>query len=135
MVLYKRISNDTTYENHPYTKLISSYAFINYTSLTSVIMHDNVVWKSGGAFGGCSSLASIVLSGGVTYIVSSAFRECSNLSYVYYKGTSAEWENITIESNYNNSLINAPRYYYSETTPTGEGNYWHYVAGVPTIWE
>lgn len=34
-------------------------------------------------------------------------------------------------------LIDATRYYYSQTEPAldDEGNYWHYVDGVITIWE
>ncbi len=34
----------------------------------------------------------------------------------------------------NSNLTSATRYYYSETTPTEAGNYWHYVDGVPTPW-
>jgi hypothetical protein len=25
-------------------------------------------------------------------------------------------------------------YHYSESQPTTDGNYWHYVNGTPTIW-
>lgn len=25
-------------------------------------------------------------------------------------------------------------YYYSETFPTTEGNFWHYIDGEPTVW-
>ena len=28
-----------------------------------------------------------------------------------------------------------PRYMYSETAPTRDGNYWHYVNGRRVIWE
>ena len=35
----------------------------------------------------------------------------------------------------NGKELQKRRYYYSETAPTDSGNYWHYVNGVPTIWE
>jgi hypothetical protein len=44
---------------------------------------------------------------------------------VYYKGTASEWAEISVGS-YNDSLTYATRYYYSDTEPTSEGNYWHY---------
>ena len=61
----------------------------------------------------------------VTFIGNSAFYNCSSLKEVYYKGDAEGWKNITISySNYD--LTNATRYYYSESQPTEEGNFWHY---------
>lgn len=34
----------------------------------------------------------------------------------------------------NNVLNAATKYFYSESEPTEEGNFWHYVDGEPTIW-
>ena len=64
----------------------------------------------------------------MTSIGNCAFRDCSKLKTVYYKGTAEEWEKIEIDNeyNYNDPLINATVYYYSETKPSEEGNYWHY---------
>ena len=62
-----------------------------------------------------------------------AFKNCENLTAVYYQGTEAEWALINIERK-NDSLLAATRYYYSEAEPTVEGNFWHYVDGVPTVW-
>jgi hypothetical protein len=57
-----------------------------------------------------------------------AFYACDNLTTVYYKGTAADWAEIVIVNvnNYNGKVINATRYYYSETQPMGQGYYWHY---------
>jgi hypothetical protein len=53
---------------------------------------------------------------------------------VYYKGTASEWTEISIGSN-NSKLINATRYYYSESEPTTTGNFWHYdTDGNPVAW-
>lgn len=56
------------------------------------------------------------------------------LNAVYYEGTAEEWRSISIDSWANDRLIKAPKFYYSDTEPTEEGNYWRYVDGVPTVW-
>ena len=86
------------------------------------------------AFYNCSSLTSVVIGGSVTSIGDWAFVACSSLTSVYYQGTASEWSAISIASNLNYDLTNATRYYYSETEPTEEGNYWHYVDGEVTVW-
>ena len=57
----------------------------------------------------------------------------------YYCGTQADWENVDIynsESEYMPGIHGTIKlYFYSETAPTGEGRYWHYVDGKPAIWE
>ncbi|MBE6596970.1 MAG: hypothetical protein E7641_04785, partial [Ruminococcaceae bacterium] len=84
----------------------------------------------------CDYLTGIVISGSVTNIGENAFYYCSALDAVYYCGTSEEWlallENI---ENGNTDFTSATLYYYSETEPEEEGNYWHYVDGVATVWE
>jgi hypothetical protein len=61
---------------------------------------------------------------------------CTSLTDVYFAGSEDVWNAISIDSNNpgNQELLSATRYYYSETAPTTEGNFWHYVDGVPTIW-
>ena len=79
------------------------------------------------------SLKKIVIPENVSKIVGQAFLNCP-LEEVYYRGTEEEWANIEIIEFNNETLLSAERYYYSETEPTEEGNYWHYVDGVPTKW-
>ena len=113
---------------------IGNFAFYGCIGLESITIPDSVTYIGFGAFYSCSGLESITIPDSVTYIGSSAFEGCSGLETVYYKGTAAEWNKISIDNNGN--LTSATRYYYSETKPTESGNYWHYDAdGVtPVIW-
>ena len=61
------------------------------------------------------------------------FYDCSGLTSIYYAGTVEDWAEISIDS-INSHLINAARYYYSETAPTTPGNYRRYVNGEVTVW-
>ena len=71
----------------------------------------------------------------MTSIDSLAFYMCDNLTTVYYTGTPENWKNIIIDAS-NPELFHATRYYYSEKQPTDiTYQYWHYVDGVPTVWE
>lgn len=103
---------------------ISGNAFAGCKNLTSVTIPDGVQWLLSKTFSNCSSLKSIVLPKSLTSIDSETFYDCTELTTVYYQGTVSEWK-ISIGS-YNGNLKNATRYYYSETQPTTEGNYWHY---------
>ncbi len=112
---------------------IGDYTFSGCESLTSVVIPDGATSIGEYAFSYCYRLTSIVIPDSVTTIDDFAFYNCSSLTSVYYTGTSEEWLAISIGSS-NKELIHATIYYYSESQPTEEGNYWHYVDGVPTVW-
>ncbi len=104
--------------------------------MTSVTIGNSVTSIGSSAFSGCSSLTSVTIGNSVTSIGSDAFSGCSQLNKVYYKGTSAEWNKITIDSANNGNLINATRYYYSEEKPTDTTNkYWRYADDGVTVVE
>ena len=122
-------------------KTIPSYAFSGLSGLTSLIIPDSVTYIGERAFD-CRNLTSIVIGKSVTTIGNSAFYNCGGL-IVYYKGSAEEWNNITIASD-NTNLVDATRYYYSESAPSlnedgteYDGNYWLYdTDGVtPVIWK
>ena len=112
---------------------IGSWVFEGCINLTSITIPDSVTSIGESAFHWCTGLTSITIPDSVTSIGSRAFGYCTNLTSVYYTGTAEEWSQIDIDF-YNDKLTDATIYYYSETQPTAEGNYWHYVNGVATPW-
>ena len=115
-------------------KKIGNFAFDNYLNLSSVTIPNSVTSIGDYAFNWCYNLTDVTIADSVTSIGEWAFELCGSLTNVFYEGTAAEWNKITID-NYNTDLTNATRYYYSESEPTEAGNFWHYVDGVPTKWE
>ena len=82
-----------------------------------------------------AGLESVVIGENVTSIRHNAFHNCTNLANVYCKGTDEDWANIEM-GDYNSDLTSATVYYYSETEPTEEGNFWHYDEnGEIAVWE
>ena len=94
---------------------IESYTFYECFHLESVVIHYN---------------EDISLR----IIDSYAFYNSNYLDKVFFGGNESDWSKIQIEKN-NDNLLNANRYYYSEDEPAEAGNYWHYVDGIPTIWD
>ena len=68
-------------------------------------------------------------------VESDAFAKCKNIKRIYFKGTASEWGRV--RPSYA-EIATATVYFYVEQqsdVPTDGGKYWHYVFGVPTIWE
>ena len=104
---------------------IGDYAFLRCDSLTSITIPNGVTSIGRSTFSECSSLTSIVIPDSVTTIGEEAFEDCTSLTSIYYTGTEAQWNNISIGSN-NSPLTNATRYYYSDCIHDGESNHWRY---------
>ena len=128
-------------------------------NLETILIPSSVISIGEQVFAGCDNLENIKFEEGsqLRRIGNSAFKNCikltsieiplsvktidpyvfssSSLTTVYYTGTEDEWNNINI-SEYGNDVSETINiYYFSETEPIEEGNYWHYDAdGNPVVW-
>ena len=135
LVQYAKGKEDTSFTIPDSVEFIGDSAFYYCHSLTSVTIPDSVTTIGSHAFLTCSSLTSVTIPDSVTSIGLQAFDGCDSLRNVYYGGTTTEWKNISISS-LNDLLKNATRYYYSETEPTTEGDFWHWgESGEVVAWE
>ncbi len=133
---------------------IEASAFRGCVALKSITLPEKITKIEPRTFEGCISLKTIRIPDSVNLIVGNAFSKAAlesivlpqnirinsaafvlcTLKEVYYCGTEEQWGNNDISKGDNGGLFSATRYYYSETEPTEQGNYWHYVDGVPTKW-
>lgn len=77
------------------------------------------------AFSGSKTLTIVHLPNSVTSIGKYAFSDCKSLKNVYYRGTQAQWNEVSV-GNRNTPLGKETIYFYSEELPSGEGSFWHY---------
>jgi hypothetical protein len=91
-------------------KKIEDNAFNNCTSLITITLAKNLEEIGVNAFYYCQSLTTVSLSNTVKTIADGAFNASSKITTVYYYGTSAEWDLISIGS-LNTYLKNATRIY------------------------
>ena len=68
----------------------------------------------------------------ITKIKKNVFKDIS-ISKVYFLGTEAEFNTITVEEG-NDSFEAATKYFYSESAPTEEGNFFHFVNGEVVVY-
>ena len=97
---------------------IGDSAFFYCPRLTSVTIPNSVTSIGSSAFYGCTNLTNITIPDSVTKIGLSAFDYCTILKDVYYTGTKAEWDKISIDI-FNDCLTNATIHYDSvDKNPT-----------------
>lgn len=89
----------------------------------------------GGAFSSCYKLKKIIIPKSVEFIGNGVFRTCTSLESVFYEGKLEDWIAILDKGISNDSFSDATIYFYSESEPTEEGSFWHYVDGKATPWE
>ena len=114
------------------TTSIGYFSFRNCTGLTSIIIPSSVISIDMQAFEGCTSLEWVVLSP-LDYIGTNVFSDCSALQTVYFYGTYNQYSSINIAIK-NDVLFHTTIAFYSKISPTDESVCWHYVDGVPTLW-
>ena len=104
---------------------IDNGTFYACSSLETVTIPEGVVRIGVSAFAYCSSLKTIVLPKSVTVIENYAFMKCNAIEAVYYLGSAEEYAAISV--GISNKSIEEKVYFYLETEPASEGNFWHYV--------
>ena len=115
---------------------IGQYAFGNCLELEHVIINEGVAWLSVSAFNGCAKLVDIIIPSSTETIASGAFTGCVELKNVFYNGTVTQWDEVDIS--FHNEYLNAATlYFYTESEPIVNGNYWHFDidAQTPLIWK
>jgi hypothetical protein len=85
---------------------IGLYTFSSCSSLVELVIPSKVTSIDAYAFSGCTSLKSVTIPVGITEIPSDVFDRCESLSDVYYSGTKAQWNQITVDV-YNDPLLAA----------------------------
>ena len=70
--------------------------FASNDDVENLVIPNTVVEIGVSAFEGCTSLKSITIPDSVTNICADAFFGCQNLEDVYFTGTKAQWDAITI---------------------------------------
>jgi len=90
-------------------KNIYSNAFEGCSSLQSIELPP-LKTISSNSFKDCYRLQDVIIPDTVTKIISDAFMNCYSLTNVYYKGSEADWQNITIYEN-NEYLTDATIHY------------------------
>ena len=98
-------------------------------NLQNVVLPESLTTIGDGVFESCRQMNYIIIPNSVNNIGSYTFKWC-NILDIFLKNSNIP---TTWDENWNSD--NRPVYFYSETEPTGEGNYWHYVDNTPTIWE
>lgn len=76
----------------------------------------------------CKALEKIVIPASVTYIGTTYEYTLSDL---YFEGNADSWTGVEGGAAFTE---NSTVHFYSETKPSEEGNYWHYVDNVVTEW-
>ena len=133
MAFYKCTSLESVKLSEGLT-VIQDDCFYKCVSLTTVIIPDSVTKIEANAFQDCPKLDTFVIGNGIKSIQGYAFKN-TYISNVYYNGTAEQWEEILPNIAYpNDELTSQTIHFFSESKPTTEGNFWHYVDGVPTLW-
>lgn len=108
--------------------VINSWALAGSIKLESVVIPDTITTINSNAFGGCMSLESVIVPKSVVQMGVAVFAGCEKINiYCEAESLPEKW----------NALWNTwerPVYWYSESKPKTDGNYWRYVNGKPEKW-
>lgn len=111
---------------------VGSCVFYECANLKYVKLPAGITEIGGYMFRKCSALEMVVIPQSVTFIQNGTFMDGPDTVGIYYCGTEEQWNAVRIASYDNTAIVNATKYFYSETEIAGV-NCWHYGAdGKPT---
>ena len=125
---------------------IGDYAFYGCISIQELDfgMDDNLKAIGKNAFATSSVATVLVLPKNIENIFDHAFSGCKGVKELFFAGSLERWQILNDNDLTNGEfymdnsavvVVTTPRYTYSETAPTRDGNYWRYVNGERVIWE
>ena len=117
LVAYPAGRKSTSYTITDGVTSVGQAAFQGCAALTSVVIPRGVTSIGWRAFAWCDKLASVTIPVTVTNIKGQAFVDDNQLKDVYYSGTKAARDKITIGSD-NDKLVKATWHYGTEEAPT-----------------
>lgn len=82
-------------------KSIGSYAFLNFTTMQTVVIPDGITEIGVSAFQNCFAVTEIALPASIKSIGSNAFANCSALSDITFGGTKEQWEAVEKDAGWN----------------------------------
>lgn len=110
------------------------------SAMEYLILKDGVKTIEDGAIGHNRNLIAVVIPKTIEEIGGTAFSASPKLKTIFYSGTESEWIFLNVtdskEGEYHFSQLaeEIDVYFYSETQPNAEGNFWHYVNDKPSLW-
>lgn len=144
-------------------EIVEEETFCGCLSLRRAVLPEGLRAIREGAFYGCSELEEISFPGSLQIIGDYAFAGCllpdiflsssireigesaffvaltfDGLSFfrafndIYYLGTREEWSAVTLTGDA--GLLGGAVFFYSETPPSDDGDYWRYIDGKPVRW-
>ena len=99
---------------NPYIYLVESET----VAISTATIEAGCKYIGSGAFLDCSSLTSIVLPGSIINIATDAFSNCSSLNDVYYNGDVAGWVKIVFVNNKSTPMAYAKNLYFNNVLVT-----------------
>lgn len=122
---------------------VGNNAFRSCSSLEAVIFEkDSQATNLGSnSLAECKALKFLMIPASV---VSFGADICKNSGYpmtIFYGGTQEMFETVKNDNStlrnghFNGALLGAEWYYFSETEPIFDGNFWHYIGDIPSKWE
>lgn len=135
--------------------VIPKEAFSGCTSITSIALYTGLNSIREDAFKNCTgiittengvdyiqgwvveadkSAESVIISKDTVGIADGVFDKNSSIKTIYYMGLYTDWTKVKQNLTSNVQIKSASVYFYREIAPFSEGNFWHFVDGVPTPW-